>query len=306
MHFEQLEYFIEVVENKSISNAAKKLFISQPALSQSIASFEKEVGAELLKRSRQGIVPTTLGQEVFLQAQDLVNTVQSTMQKWQKIAQENSIVDGEVHLVTIPSANAIFLHQIFEEIKQSYPNINLFFYEALLHTDLKTLEENQASIGIGSYKEFERKALYEQARNNNWVIENLFIDDLKVLISTKNALSQKPQLTRNDLKELPLAYYSNHNPSYLQYFTNPIQFRLNRKENIMQLVAKDEAVAVFPGKLTQYDSYQKKNFIKALPFSDDITLPKIFHYIIHRPHPMLSLAEQKVIKIVKYYFSLLF
>jgi|GEM_PF-1063738 len=51
MNTRQLEYIITVAEEGSISKAAKKLFISQPSLSQYIQKLEQELGAELFKRS---------------------------------------------------------------------------------------------------------------------------------------------------------------------------------------------------------------------------------------------------------------
>ncbi len=46
----QLEYFVRIVEEKSFTKAAEKLFISQPALSKSIRALEAELGVTLFKR----------------------------------------------------------------------------------------------------------------------------------------------------------------------------------------------------------------------------------------------------------------
>ena len=47
MRLEQLQYIIEIEKEKSISKAAKSLYIGQPALSASLSSLEKEIGVNI-------------------------------------------------------------------------------------------------------------------------------------------------------------------------------------------------------------------------------------------------------------------
>ena len=63
MTIQQLRYIIAVVENGSITEAAKKLYISQPSLSNSIKDIEKEAGITIFIRSRSGIALTKEGAE---------------------------------------------------------------------------------------------------------------------------------------------------------------------------------------------------------------------------------------------------
>jgi DNA-binding transcriptional LysR family regulator len=61
----QLKYFVTVAEEGKITRAAEKLHVAQPALSQSIAQLESDLGVELLKRHARGVTLTAAG-EVFL------------------------------------------------------------------------------------------------------------------------------------------------------------------------------------------------------------------------------------------------
>ncbi|TCP57238.1 DNA-binding transcriptional LysR family regulator [Tamaricihabitans halophyticus] len=56
-----LRTFLVAVEERSISRAAERLRLAQPAVSRTLAQLEREVGAELLVRSAQGVVTTTAG-----------------------------------------------------------------------------------------------------------------------------------------------------------------------------------------------------------------------------------------------------
>lgn len=62
---EKLEYFLKVAELKSFRKAAEELFITQPALSTSIARFEAELGVKLFDRSNRGIELTEIGQKLL-------------------------------------------------------------------------------------------------------------------------------------------------------------------------------------------------------------------------------------------------
>src|SRR5690625_443661 len=68
MNFEQLKYIVEVAKAGSISGASKKLFITQSAISQSITKMEAELGVEIFNRSRNGDVPTDIGNTIIKKA----------------------------------------------------------------------------------------------------------------------------------------------------------------------------------------------------------------------------------------------
>lgn len=62
---QELERFIIIVEEGSFTKAAQRLFLTQPALSQSIARLEKEIGVSLIKRTGKRVVVTEDGQMVY-------------------------------------------------------------------------------------------------------------------------------------------------------------------------------------------------------------------------------------------------
>ena len=72
MRIEQLEYILEVAHCQSMSKAAKKLYISQPALTNSINCFEEEIGFKMFHRSSNGTIPTALGEHVIEIIQDIM------------------------------------------------------------------------------------------------------------------------------------------------------------------------------------------------------------------------------------------
>jgi DNA-binding transcriptional LysR family regulator len=68
MNLRQLEYFVAIAEVGSVTRAAERLFVSQPALSQQIRALERELGGALLERLPQGVRLTAAGQSLLAEA----------------------------------------------------------------------------------------------------------------------------------------------------------------------------------------------------------------------------------------------
>ena len=65
INYELYKVFYEVVINGSISKASESMYISQPAVTQSIKNLEEKLGGKLLIRTKKGIVLTEEGKILF-------------------------------------------------------------------------------------------------------------------------------------------------------------------------------------------------------------------------------------------------
>ena len=72
MELTQLEFFLKVIEEKSFSKAADRVFRTQPAISISIRRLEEEIGAPLFDRSQKTPTLTEAGQIVYDYAQRII------------------------------------------------------------------------------------------------------------------------------------------------------------------------------------------------------------------------------------------
>lgn len=72
MDLRQLKHFVAVVETASLTRAAKLLFITQSAISHSLKNLEEAVGAKLFSRGPHGVVPTAIGQQVYVDALHII------------------------------------------------------------------------------------------------------------------------------------------------------------------------------------------------------------------------------------------
>ena len=73
MTLQQLRYIVAVAETGNITEAAKRLFISQPSLSGTIKDLEDEIGITIFNRTNRGITVTPEGNECLGYARQLLD-----------------------------------------------------------------------------------------------------------------------------------------------------------------------------------------------------------------------------------------
>lgn len=125
--FSSKDYVYEVYREKSFTLAAKKLFVSQPALSASIKKTEAELGAELFDRHSTPIRLTEAG-KAYIEAVEQIYTIEEQLKN--RLSDINSLRTGSV---TTGSANFIasyLIPEILTAYKASYPGITLNLTEA--------------------------------------------------------------------------------------------------------------------------------------------------------------------------------
>ncbi len=122
MDFSQLRTLIHVVELGSLSKAAERLHIAQPALSRQIRLLEAELGARLFERHGRGMVVTEQGQEVLrhaLRIMSELNEIRST------VADENAPLRGHVSIGMPPTASDILSEPLVSAFRGAHPEATL-------------------------------------------------------------------------------------------------------------------------------------------------------------------------------------
>lgn len=76
MNLQQFRYALEIYRSKSFNKAAGVLFVSQPALSQSIRELENDLGFDIFERSNRGVVPTSEGYTFLNSIVDFVHMIE--------------------------------------------------------------------------------------------------------------------------------------------------------------------------------------------------------------------------------------
>jgi LysR family nitrogen assimilation transcriptional regulator len=81
MNIRQLTYFAAAVEHRSVTRAAERLHIAQPALGQHIRALEAELEVALLERHSRGVTPTAAGELLYARAREIFDLLARTQQE---------------------------------------------------------------------------------------------------------------------------------------------------------------------------------------------------------------------------------
>ncbi|MDR1569819.1 MAG: LysR family transcriptional regulator [Oscillospiraceae bacterium] len=226
MTLRQLKYLIEIVNCESISEAAKRLFISQPSLSNSIKELENEIGLELLLRTSKGITLTEDGTEFLGYARQVVEQTELLEQRY-------STNRTPRRLCSISTQHYAFAVNAFVNMvkKTDAEEYEFTLRETRTHEIIEDVKNQRSEIGIMYLNPFNRKVIEKLLRESRLDFHPLFTTTPHVFVSAGNPLSQKDYLTLDDLEEYPyLAFEQGDNNSF--YFSEEIQSTIYRKKNI--------------------------------------------------------------------------
>ena len=73
MTLQQLKYALTIADCGSMNEAAKRLFLSQPSLSETVKELEQEIGLQIFMRSNRGIIITPEGEEFLGYARQVID-----------------------------------------------------------------------------------------------------------------------------------------------------------------------------------------------------------------------------------------
>ncbi|WP_342744281.1 LysR family transcriptional regulator [Paenibacillus amylolyticus] len=145
INFELYKVFYITVKAGSMSNAAKELFTSQSAVSQSIKLLESKMGRQLFHRKAQGVTLTSEGKILFQYVEQSYELLQAAERKFEEF---NNLDAGELRLAVSTTACSNFLMKYIESYSLSYPNIEIYIKDQSTYTTVKQLESGEVDIGI--------------------------------------------------------------------------------------------------------------------------------------------------------------
>lgn len=163
-----LRYFVCVAEEKSITRAAGRLNIAQPALSRQIQRLESELGVELMRRSSRGVELTTAGAMLLERAYGIFNQIQQTHHDLSGAAAGAS---GVVTVGMPPTPGEAMAPMLLERIKRQYPRIELRFREGFSNLLERQLANNEIAVAVMHDPEpRDQLAIYPLLVEQLWII----------------------------------------------------------------------------------------------------------------------------------------
>ncbi|WP_278675991.1 LysR family transcriptional regulator [Acidaminococcus fermentans] len=127
MELRELKYLVMLAEEKNISHAAEKLYITQSTLSTFIKQMETELHTKLFARSSRGISPTPSGQVLIDHARRMIQEFQLAQNE---ISDLENLRTGEIRLGISTFRGTYILPHVLKSFHQQYPGITVTISEA--------------------------------------------------------------------------------------------------------------------------------------------------------------------------------
>ncbi|MBP3505114.1 MAG: LysR family transcriptional regulator [Lachnospiraceae bacterium] len=226
MTLTQLKYVITVAEARSMNEAAKQLFISQPSLSSAIKELEEEIGVEVFRRSNKGVFVTPEGEEFVGYARQVVE---------QYMLIETKYIDktNVKKKFGVSTQHYTFAVNAFVEMVKQF---GMDEYEFAIH-ETKTFEviENvknfKSEIGILYINEFNQKILYKLFSEYGLEFHPILDCHIYVYMWKGHPLAGNKEIALEELEDYPcLSFEQGNNNSF--YFAEEVLSTYNYKQLI--------------------------------------------------------------------------
>ena len=175
----ELEYIKTVADEKSISAAARKLYIAQPSLSQSLQRIEENLDAHLFNRTPSGLTLTYAGKRCYQMACQVLKIYSDFETEISDIKQLKS---GRIVMGTTNHLGTVILPKILPEFKTNSPSIELDIRE-----DNTGKLEEQVLTGAMDFALLHAPKL---APNHYWIM-NFYQKPLVIALAQGHPLIQK-------------------------------------------------------------------------------------------------------------------
>ncbi|WP_330179349.1 LysR family transcriptional regulator [Nocardia sp. NBC_01503] len=189
-----LEALVAVVDAGSITEAAARLHMSQPALSHQLAALEREIGAPVVERLPRGVRPTAVGRSVLADARLALAAVDRAVAGGRATARGEG---GQLRLACAESLTAGLLAPVLRGWLRRNPLVRLALTETTSADELARLIDSGAvDLAIGP-------------RPSRWTggTEVVGVEEIVAVLPHDHPLADRDHLTLGQLRDQPLIHY---------------------------------------------------------------------------------------------------
>ena len=210
MDLKYLQYIIEIANQKNISKAAKKLYISQPTLSVYLTRLESELGVPLFDRTKNGLIPTEAGALYIATAKEMLNQKEVLYQKLSVLAAK---CPDHIAIGFFQNIASNMISSIYTKFVSKYPNIRVDFsdgrynyiYEGLMnhslqlafiaiaqeHHDLSYIHIKKEEFILAVPKSIDFPIVYEKEDDELPCISLSQLTEAKFILATKDTIRRE-------------------------------------------------------------------------------------------------------------------
>lgn len=191
MDLRQLRTFREIAEAGSLSRAADRLRIAQPALSRQIRLLEDEAGLALFARHGRGMALTEAGQELLARVAGPMRQLEGAIAEVRSLS---GAVAGQVALGMMPTVAAVLAGPLSRRVAQRYPDISLRVVEGYTGHLIEWVQRGATDATL----------LYGRATDFHLPVRDLFVEGLVLVGPPGSGLSPDTPVTLAAAAHYPL------------------------------------------------------------------------------------------------------
>lgn len=196
MNLQQLRYVVEVEKEKSITAAAKKLYVGQPNLSKSIKELEHEIGATIFNRTGKGVELTNAGIQFLRYAKSILAQFEELQSLFHPDTQS-----AVSFAVSVPRST--YIADVFSKFTDNLRSdgcINIKYRETNSVDTVTDVVVGDSSIGIVRYRQAFEEYYMNLLRDSALQFELLLDFKMQLLISRNHPLADADDISRKQLE----------------------------------------------------------------------------------------------------------
>ena len=211
MTLTQLRYVVAVAGERSMNEAAKKLFISQPSLSAAVRELETEIGIEIFRRTGRGIMLTPEGEEFIGYARQVTEQCQLIETKY--VQKENIRRKFGVSMQHYTFAVNAFVEMVKQFGMEKY---EFAVRETKTYEVIEDVKNFKSEIGILYLNEFNSKVLNKLFADYDLEFQEILRCSIYVYLWKGHPLATKQEITLEELEDYPCLSFEqgNYNSFY--------------------------------------------------------------------------------------------
>jgi LysR family transcriptional regulator, regulator of abg operon len=247
MKLNSLKALVSAIDDGSIRSAAKRMGLSQPALTKAIRELEVELGASLLVRASTGVQPSAQGQLLYEHACRVIRELDAATGQ---INQMSGRMQGQLSVGAVPIAVMLLIPETIRTFNKAFPDIYLRIHEELYIEQLQRLRRAEVDVVVGGAP--------EGLASGEFTIEPL-IQTTMVAVTRRSGKWSKAR----SLKELSQAKWiytgasSHEGYATLLYRRNgltppPVGAIINSTLTLLSLLASGDFVGLMPEQMVHH------------------------------------------------------
>ncbi len=278
MDIRSLHYFITIVEEKTFTEAATKLHISQPSLSTAIKKLEEKIGLTLLDRSTRKLRVTKEGELIYNEAKKLLTHADYVADEMKRLKKEGPPVLS----IGLIESSKFWIPKIFPSFREKFQNVRIKLLEIL------SLEQVENAL---THFEIHIAITNQYIQNKEIAIIPIYEERLVALLPPGHPLKHHESVTLADVvkddfiisKEGFQTREDILHAFRQQGMTPNIQFEIERFETACSLVEDGLGITLLPENYVRYTKHQSYHIKEIL--DTDISRPVYLAFVKNRYVP---------------------